>query len=167
MTPDIPEPNHTMCFPWKLCSEGQQIPLLLHCFTDVCHWSETKVSISASLLKLCLNAFQQQLPSESDFSFFVLFPPFSSGAKQLSNVYSWEKQEIRVTGKRGRIPLARLEMSACVLLLLIILAPAEQMERERSLLGAILRELAGKGVRNHMNCAWGAQLWGSEREKKT
>lgn len=61
-------------------------------------------------------------------------------------------------------------MSACVLLQLIIPAPAEKMERERSLLGAIhpiLRELAGKGVRNHMNCAWGAQLCGLEREKKT
>lgn len=35
---------------------------------------------------------------------------------------------MRVTGKRGRIPLACLETSACVLLLLIVLAPAEQME---------------------------------------
>lgn len=93
-------------------------------------WSETQVSISASLLKLCLNAIHQQLPLESDFSFVVLFPPFSSGAKQFSTVWSWENQEMRVTGKRGRIPLTYPEISACVLLQLIIPAAAEQMERE-------------------------------------
>lgn len=56
---------------------------------------------------------------------------------------------MRVTGKRGRNPLTYHELS--VLLQLIILAPAEDVEREGSLLGAIhplLRQLAGKGVRN-------------------
>lgn len=169
MTPDVPEPNQKMCFPWKLCSEGQQIPSLLHCLIDVCHLKWDTSEYFCLPFKALPKCFSSTAPTGIRFLLccFFLLLPLGPNSSALFNPGKTRKWALLGGGVGFLSPI----LSACVLLLQLILpAPPEQMERDRSLPGAIrpvLRELAGKGVRNHVNCAWGMQLRGLEREKKT
>lgn len=94
MTPDVPEPNQKMCLPWKLCSEGQQIPSLLHCLIDVCHLKWDTSEYFCLPFKALPKCFSSTAPTGIRFllcCFFLLLPlgPNSSALFNPGKTRKW------------------------------------------------------------------------------
>lgn len=101
MTPDIPDSNHKMCFPWKLCSEGQQIPSLLHCFIDVYHLKWDTSECFCLPFRALLKCFQSTAPVGIRFllcSSVSSFFPLGRNSSALFNPGKTRKWELLERG---------------------------------------------------------------------